>query len=423
MANTTPTFDEEDQNLFKPKISPKDSVSHSVLILLGFCTGLPWSVITNSGSLFEEKLRGTSYGDAFLSHFASIFLAVKFLFLLISVRLQFFLSTHNQIVISIPVLSFLLLLFAVICSLSYSNQFLFYALNLFLSLFVSFFSALFKAGTFGLVGHLPSYYLKALFIGEGISSVFMAAYSLALSFVFCPRQSCSLLGFVNFGMASIIMIFSLFIYLVVRKRPIFLKTLDLPNEEESEIYSEQAFTGICSLMGQVHPEIIATCVSGLISLFIFPYLITHTESNFNNNSFYGKRLFRPLAFLIFYSGDLFGKSFPALITFNRNRIHLMKIVLGRLGFVPLFLLGNFKVKGHHLLPNVIGFDLIFFCLILLTSFSGGFSSTMASLMAPKRVGPVDRGRVTTILSAFSILGNLFGSIASSIFAFILNKSQ
>jgi hypothetical protein len=419
MANTTVSV-EEDQSSVKLKPIYKDTFSYYALILFGFCTGLPWSVVTNSGRLFEEKLRGTIYGDAFLSHFATIFLAVKVLFLLVSVRLQTFLKAQNQILISIPILSVLLFLFAIICSLDYSNQFLFYILNLSLSLFVSFFSALFKGGTFSMVGRLSSYYLKALFIGEGMSSVFMALYSLILSFAFCPRQSCSILGFVSFGMSSLIIIFSLFIFLAVKKRPLFV---DNPIENDSEEFNELAVSSIWILMQKVYPEIVAACFSGLVSLFIFPYLIAQTESSFKNHHFYSQRLFRPLSFLIFCAGDLVGKSLPAMITFCPNRFHLMKIVLGRLAFVPLFFLGNFKVKGHRLLPNVFGFDLIFFILIFLTSFSGGLSSTMASLIAPKKVIPTDRGRITTILSASSLLGNLLGSIISSIFAFILNKTH
>jgi solute carrier family 29 (equilibrative nucleoside transporter), member 1/2/3 len=409
------TTNNQNPSGFRLDGSKRDNFVYLTLLTMGYCFGLAWSVITNSSKVFEEKLAGTDYAQTFLTQFSTIYQAVSFLFILMSVKLSAMMQVHTQIIISIHSLIFLMVFFGIICSIEYSNKVFFYLLTLTLSLFVSFFSALFKAGSFGVVGHLSSEYLKALFIGEGISSVVMSAYSLLMACFFNPKTQT--LSLINFGMASVIIFKSLVLYLTARKRPILLI-----NKDETRKNTPTTHKPMIAQMKEVSREIIIVFTSTLVSLFIFPYLIICSESSIESQ-FYRDRIFRPLAFLLFSSGDLLGKSLPAFFNFGPFfGKHLMKMVIGRLIFIPLFLLGNFQIKGHRLLPNLLGCDFIFFILIFLTSLSGGFTSTLICLIAPKKFLPEERGPVNTIMSAFAALGNLCGSLSASLFAYFLNKS-
>lgn len=415
MDDNTITISNRHPTGFRLDNSKRDNFVYFTLLVMGYCFGLSWSVITNSGKVFEEKLSGTEYAQTFLTQFSSVYQAVSFLFILMSVKLSAILRVHSQIIISVPSLIILMIFFGIICSIDYSNKFSFYILTLTLSLFVSFFSALFKAGSFGVVGHLASDYLKALFIGEGISSVVMSAYSLLMACCFNPNTQT--LSIINFGMAAFIISKSLLLYMMARTRPLFII-----NKEENKKDQPAPQISMISQMKDISREIAIVLISTLISLFVFPYLIICTEPSIKSQ-FYKDRIFRSLAFLLFSSGDLLGKSIPAFYDFGPFfGKHLMKMVIGRILFIPLFLLGNFRIKGHQLLPNLLGYDLIFFILIFLTSLSGGFTSTMISLIAPKRFLPEERGQVNTIMSAFASLGNLCGSLFASLFAYILTKS-
>ena len=399
----------------RPKL---DNMVYFTLLIMGYCFGLAWSVITNSGKIFEEKLSGTEYAQTFLTQFAAVYQGISFLFILISVRFSTILSEHSQILISIPSLTILMISFGIICSIDFSNKFLFYSLTLALSIFISFFSALFKAGSFGFVGSLPLNYVNALYIGEGVSSVAMAAYSLIISCFFNPKTQT--LVFINFGMAVIIINKSLILYFMARKRPIILPSKD--NAQMDNSVSNVSHKSIFSKMMVISREIIIAMLSTIVSLFVFPYLIICTEASIDN-IFYRERVFRPLAFLLFASGDLLGKSLPALVDYiPSSKSYLTKVVIGRILFIPLFFFGNFRVKGQRLLPNLLGYDLIFFFLIFATSLSGGFTSTVACLIAPKKFLPEERGQINTVMSAFATLGNLCGSIFASLFAYFLNNS-
>ena len=393
----------------------RDNLVYFALLVMGYCFGLSWSVITNSGKIFEEKLSGTKYAQTFLTQFAVVYQAISFLFILASVRLSTFVSEHLQIIISAPALAFLMICFGITCSIDYSNKFLFYVLTLILSVFVSFFSALFRSGSFLVAGCLPSNYINALYIGEGVSSVIMAAYSLIIACFFNPKGQT--LTFINFGMALLIISKSLFLYLMMRRRPIFSLNKD---EIQKDSANSTSIKSMISQMKLISREIFTLMISCSVSLFIFPFMVVCTEASIEN-LFYRERVFRYLTFLLYASGDLLGKSLPAFIDFAPySKKYLMKMVIGRILFIPLFFLGNFKLKGQQLLPNLLGYDLIFFFLIFVSAISGGFTSTMACLIAPKKFSSEDRGQINTIMSAFASLGNLCGSVFASLFAYILN---
>lgn len=407
-------------NSEKSKNRSKDHLVYWVLLLLGFCTGLPWGVVTNFGSLFEARLKGTTYGDAFIPHFATIFLLVKVIFLFVSVNLLASFRPQKQLAISAPFLSLSMLGFATICSIEFENKFNFYVLNLALSVFVSFFSAMFKAGNFGIIGMLPSLYLKALFIGEGTSSLIMAFYSLVLGLSSMKAEKTQ--AFVTFGLASAVILNSFLVYSAVGKRPVFhqhqIKECD---KEKGDCVEKLKHESIPSLISQVPCPALSAFLSGAVSLFIFSYVLSHTESVNPGTKLASREVFRPLAMLVFPLGDLVGKMLPTLRFFNRPNLPLLRIVLARTALIPFFLLGNFQVNGKNVFPLIFKSDALFFFLVFAASSSGGYGSTMASLAAPKKVPLHERGRVTTILAAISLMGNLVGSFGSSIFAFIISK--
>lgn len=397
----------------------KDTLVYWTLLLLGFCTGLPWGVVTNSGPLFEERLKGTSYGDAFIPHFATIFLLVKVVFLFISVNLLVSLRPHTQLITSVPLLSLAMLGFAFLCAIDFASKLKFYVLVLALSVLVSFFSALFKAGNFGMVSVLPSLYLKALFIGEAMSSVIMAFYSLVLGLAAIKAEKVQ--TFATFGTASLSILLSVVAYSAVRRRPIFhhyqVKECD---EETGDCEEKRKHESIPALISHILCQGLAAFLSGAVSLFIFSYLLSHTESMHPGSKFASRAVFRPLTLLIYPLGDLVGKMLPTWQFFNRPNLPLLQIVLARILLIPLFLLGNFQVNGKNVFPLVFGSDVLFFVLVFTASVSGGYSSTMASVAVLKRVQHHDRGRANTVIAAISLLGNLFGSMASSVFAYIIS---
>ena len=403
-----------------PQGKPKSNIYYWSYLINGLLISLPWGMVTNSIKFFEIHLKGKSYGEAFLTHFATSFLATKLLVLLAAMKAQKKLIKattlwfFGAVGILVTMLAFLVLAI-------FADNFPtmgFYVLTIGLSVLASVNSGLLEAGVYHLAG--KEHMINAVLIGQSVSGLFSAVIS------FCFIAIFSGIGATMFAMGnfivSIILSFaalglyynSHFEFSKLFSRP----DLDFTSVEEGKVRS-------VAIWKKCSREFLSIFLLNFSSILGGMFLISKTVSTSYSDpraTMIQTELFRPTAFLVLSISDLAARLMILMEKFRLMSLAVLPFTLGRVLFIPIFLFGQLgRSDGTpvKVIPSFLASDFVFFCSIIVFAYSGGYLLAVSSLQSQEKVDVHEKGKCSSLIAAFSLCGSLVGAIVSTFAAAIL----
>ena len=381
-------------------------------IISGLLISIPWGVIMNSIDLFEHHLRGTSYGEAFLSHFASVYLLTKLVFMFIALRAHrhIGMSPRSQCLVgAFGILCVMILFFVLVLIAPCLSPLVFYLIVLSASVGASLSAGVLEAGVYVLAGQAHA--INAVLIGQSSSALFCSV----ISFIFIAALShmkASLFALGNFGIAIFISLSTIF--LMAQSTLGSSNPHDVATEDETSVKSRQVLRKCFKECGSIF-------LAALLSTIVAVFLISKTWST--SETPMRRILFRPLGFLLMALADLASKLLPLNNQFRFLNLPVIWITLGRIALVPVFLFGNVRSSSGKAtaLPNFLANDYLYYICLLGFSFIGGYTATVASIQATLRVQDHERGRASFLVGASGLAGALTGAIISAVVSAMLFK--
>ena len=403
-------------------LQPKQKIYYWSYLINGLLISLPWGMIMNSVKFFEVHLKGKSYGEAFLTHFATSFLATKLLVLLSAMKAQKKLIKattlwfFGAVGILITMLAFLALVF-------FADNFPtmgFYILTIGLSVLASINSGLLEAGVYHLAG--KEQMINAVLIGQSISGLFSAVISFSFIAMF------SGVGTTTFAMGnfivSIILSFAA-LGLYYKSHFEFSKLFLRPTEDLDTTSVEEGKVRSLTLMKKCSREFLSIFLLNLSSILGGMFLISKTISTFQSDpraTMIHNELFRPTAFLVLSFSDLTARLMILMEKFRLMNLAVLPFAMGRILFIPIFLFGRLgKSDGTPIktIPSFLASDTLFYCSIIIFAYSGGYLLAISSLQSQEKVEVHEKGKCSSLIAALSLSGSLLGAIISTFAASIL----
>jgi hypothetical protein len=420
----SPVYLQEDTGSFTKSPTnegkPKSKIFYWSYLINGLLISLPWGMIMNSVKFFEVHLKGKSYGEAFLTHFATSFLATKLLVLVAAM------SAQKKLVKSTTLWFFgavgiLITMMAFLTLVLFADNFPtlgFYILTIGLSMLASINSGLLEAGVYHLAGQ--EHMINAVLIGQSISGLFSSVISFLFIAIF------SGIGETTFAMGNFIVAILLSfgaIGLYYRSHFEFSKLFSRPIEADSSV--EEGKVRSLGIWKKCSREFLSIFLLNFSSILGGMFLISKTISTFHSDSnatIVQTQLFRPTAFLVLSFSDLSARLMILMEKFRFMNLPVLPFSLGRILFIPLFLFGNLgKSDGTPIkkIPHFLASDVLFYCSIIVFAYSGGYLLAISSLNSQKKVAVHEKGKCSSLIAAFSLSGSLAGAIASTVAATIL----
>lgn len=116
-------------------------------------------------------------------------------------------------------------------------------------------------------------------------------------------------------------------------------------------------------------------------------------------------------YLIFNSGDYFGRVICGYFERPRNNPHLvLMLTILRIALVPLLMTAN--VETHYYLPLFIKSDITFMLLVAALGLSNGYLANITLIMAPKTVMHHEKEMASSIMAASLSFGLMIGAYTS-----------
>lgn len=392
-------------------------------LIAGLLISIPWGVITNSIDFFEHHLRGTAYGEAFLSHFATVFLTAKLGFMFVALRLQknqrknnkksvWAISPRSQCLLGAFGIMCVMIAFCILVMISPNlRSFSFYLVVLGASVGASLSSGLLEAGLYILAGQAQ--HITAVLIGQSSSALFCSIISfIFISSLSSVKPSWFALG--NFGIAMAISLITIFL---LDSSPL---GIGIRQSEEVQQHQEEAPpVQSRAVLRKCSAECASVFFLALFSLIVHMFLISKTWSTSSSGTI--RLLFRPAAFLTIALADFASKLVTLDVKFRYLNLPLLPSTLARFALVPFFLFGNIRSSSGRstALPSFLANDVLFFVVVIVFSFTGGYMSTIASIQATLKVQDHERGRASFLVGASGLAGALCGALISAALAAVI----
>jgi len=229
-----------------------------------------------------------------------------------------------------------------------------------------------------------------------------------------PPQQSSTAAFVYFLTAAVVCITALlaFIPLVRRHNRLMESCMmeSITSIEEAE-RAQRKVVGLWTLYKKLHWLAASVFMCFAVTMF-FPVFTVQTVSNMPPDE--APRLFQPasfipLAFLFWNTGDLFGRLSTLLPFSLRHRPALLFVVaVGRLGFLPLYLLCNIQGRGAVIPSDV------FYLFVVQLGFglTNGWLGSSCMMAAPEWVEDGEREATGGFMGLNLVAGLTVGSLLS-----------
>lgn len=283
---------------------------------------------------------------------------------------------------------------------------------------------------FGVSGQFNSEYITAVVSGQALGGIFTAlAEVISITFATDPARS----AFVFFLVGNFMLILSLITWCIVYKTVYFKFHVSphgkklLPqasvNADPPEIegspsssapvdrnYLEPKFSAVFSKIWHFG---ISEWLVFVTTLSVYPAITILIESTEKGNKHpWNDIYFLPVVnYLLFNSGDYLGRIIAGLLKWPKHSPTIIFVLtMGRLAFVPLFLVCN--IVQNHPLPVLIHNDYIFIVMMALFAVSNGYIANICLMSAPKLVSSNEKEMASSIMAAFMGVGLTCGSAIS-----------
>lgn len=392
----------------------------------GVSNSLPWNVLIFAHDYFKERLSHVPQADNFLLYFVLIFMMMKFVFLVSGIKATSLVSTDCQITWSIGVNTLVFLVLGITSTLHFTSLIGYYYILLILVLLAALFSAFTEAGFLAVLGHFPARYTQSYLVGHGFAGVITALLHMCTALGTASAVSPTFAK-LYFGFATIVILSSLLLYRYMQTLDMFQfyyqrgqssirarKVEDRLAHETGMRPGEHSTT--LQVLRQIFDLFATVFIITWLNLLISPMLIFMTRPK----QLLGVAMFRAeqssfhvFALLLASIFDLVGRCLPSLSSLALTQMPFLPMACMRLLLLPLLLAGNITLE-HHSLPfkPLYANDYVFFAIVALKAFSGGYIGTLCMMWAPFRVKQMDRGRSVGLMVYSMGLGPLFGAISA-----------
>lgn len=392
----------------------------------GVSTALPWNVLIFAHDYFKERLRHVPQAENFLLYFVLFFMTMKFVFLVSGIKFTSFVSTDHQITWSIATNTLVFLLLSISSIVHFSHLPSYYYLLLALVLLAALFSAFTEAGFLAILAHFPPRYTQSYLVGHGFAGVITALLHMCTALGTASAVSRAFAE-MYFGFATAVVLSSLLLYRYMQGLDMFQyhyqrgqSSLRAKREEDRLAKETGMRPGTYSTTLQILRQILDLFVTVFaitwLNVLISPMLVFMTQPRqlMGVGIFAADQgFFHVFALLLASISDLLGRCLPYFSSLALTRMPFLLIASLRLLLLPLLLAGNIRLE-HYSLPfsPLYANDYVFFTIVALKAFTGGYLGTLCMMWSPFRVKPMDRGRGVTLMVYSMGLGLLLGAISA-----------
>ncbi|XP_056266878.1 equilibrative nucleoside transporter 1-like isoform X2 [Pseudoliparis swirei] len=391
--------------------SPRDKYSAVWLVffMLGLGTLLPWNFFMTATMYFTDRLKDSSLArssanqtEASSEHrspleakFNNVMTLCAMLPLLLCTCLNSFLlslvSQRLRVMGSLTIIMLVFIATAVLVKVPL-EPLPFFSITMVKIIIINSFGAVLQGSLFGMAGLLPASYTTPIMSGQGLAGSF-AAFAMI-----CAIASGSELQNAAFGYfitACFVIGLSVLSYILLPKlkffqfyqerngnpRPEEENSVTLMTRGEAADQDMKQNVSMINIFKKIWLLALLVCFNFTVTIGTYPSITADTRSTLANGGSWDKFFIPVSCFLLFNLSDWAGRSFTAFCMWPRKDSVVLPVsILGRLLFVPLFMLCN--VHPRHHLPILFHHDGWFIFFIILFAFSNGYLASLCMCFGP-----------------------------------------
>lgn len=392
----------------------------------GISNALPWNVLIFAHDYFKERLRDVPQAENFLLYFVLIFMTMKFVFLVSGIKATSLVSTDHQVTWSIAINTVVFLSLGVSSAVYFTHLLGYYYMLLMLVLLAALFSAFTEAGFLAMLAHFPARYTQSYLIGHGFAGVITALLHMCTALGTASAVSRTFAE-MYFGFATIVVLSSLLLYRYMQGLDMFQyyyqrgQSSIRAKKEEDRLARETGmrpgeYSTTLQILRQILDLFATIFILTWLSVLVSPMLVFMTQPRqlVETGMFKADQsFFHVFALLLASIFDLLGRCLPSLSSLALTRMPFLLVASVRLLVLPLLVVGNIRLE-HYSLPfaPLYANDYVFFTIVALKAFTGGYLGTLCMMWSPFRVKQMDRSRGVTLMVYSMGLGLLFGAISA-----------
>ncbi|CAJ1052777.1 equilibrative nucleoside transporter 1-like isoform X1 [Xyrichtys novacula] len=426
--------------------SPRDKC-HGVwfiFFMLGLGTLLPWNFFMTATVYFTSRLRDPSLVDPLANEtttdeprsvleakFNNVMTLSAMLPLLLFTCLNSFLHTlvsqHLRVAGSLLIIMSVFIVTAVLVKIPL-EPLPFFIVTMVKIVIINSFGAVLQGSLFGMAGTLPASYTTPIMSGQGLAGTF-AAFAMICAIASGTELQDAAFGY--FITACFVIFLSILSYILLPKLEFYRFYQDKNKKQTSdketsvtlmgkEVLAESAdqnkhqSVSMMTIFKKIWPLALSVCFTFSVTIGTFPAITADTKSTIANGGFWDQYFIPVSCFLLFNLCDWTGRSLTAVCMWpQRDSMLLHVLILGRIVFIPLFMLCN--VQPRLQLPVFFHHDGIFIVFMILFAFSNGYLASLCMCYGPKNVLPHEAETAGAIMAFFLSLGLAVGAASSFIF--------
>lgn len=418
--------------------SPKDrfNIIYFVMMIHGVAILIPWNMFINAKSYFEDyklspegKVHSKNlvdYRENFMSYIGMASQYPNFIMNLFNIFVQCGGNTLGIRVLSSISITVAMFVCTVILAMIDTSDWpeTFFWLTMGISIVINAACGIYQNSMYGLAAALPMKYTNAIIFGNNVSGTLVALTNIIV-LILAPSQRTSAIYY--FVVAIVILLVAFDAYFVTGHSAFYrhytklaeLKEKDAKNKLGSE-GSKPFYVLLFKSFGRVFKEIyhlmFAVWFVFFVTLALFPAVMSDVQPvSVNMNTKLWSGIF---CFLFFNLFATLGNLTTELVRWPNAR-WLNVLVILRVAFVPLMVLGNFRPCSRSC-PMYVDNDIIFIASAVLFSFSSGYCSSLAMMYAPKKVSPGDAPIAGMVMALMLVFGILCGVNFSRVWTILVN---
>lgn len=366
--------------------------------VVGLTISLPWAAVTSCGAFFEQRISGGRVADptlhtlatSFLTHMASLYLAVKLVGMLACMRWVRRVPSERFMLVGLGGIVAGMLALGVVAAIPHLQSAAFYGISLALCTIVASAVAGLEAGAYTSAGLCAS--VEFVMLGQSTSGVVGALLVLLLTIATTDSRSkfaSSVTAVVSFLAVAAVSIIPLVKLAATAKQSSTRGT-------RSETRFNWQWTRTC------WREVVATLLSSSSQLIVVPFVVSRTSA-----VALSAEVFRPASFLVVAGMDFVSRVATLIPRLRKLSLPVLPLTVGRtvLMMLPLVIWR----RG----------DNTYFMLLAMFAASGGYLSVATTDIALSRVDGGQRGAVSAGLAILGLAGAILGALMSALLAILL----
>ncbi|KAK5643124.1 hypothetical protein RI129_006969 [Pyrocoelia pectoralis] len=420
----------DEEPLFKPQ-EPRDkyNIVFFIFYLLGMTTLLPWNFFITANDYWMYKFRDpksqlnffspppkrTPLQASFISYLSIASNVPCVIFLIINTALNKRVSLNTRMIGSLILMLVLLVTTTVLVKVDTDDwQTEFFIVTIITVVLLNVASAILSGSLFGIVGKFSPKYITAVFGGQALGAIFTAIVQIMALAI---GASSILSGFIYYMVGNVVIVISLFVYVMLTKAIYFKFHIATKMGTELHEFSNELLRPQLINHKMILKKIwkFAASVFSIfcVTLSVYPGIAALIESESKGKAWNDIYFVPVITYLLMNCCDYTGRILASLIQWPKKGSLLLALCVIRLGFIPLFLLCNVQPRQH--LPVIFNRDYYYVIIMVLFSISNGYLGNLAMMCAPRVVKNHEKEIASSMMAIFLGLGLTVGSAISIIF--------